>query len=54
VKPEEEDAAKTRETVGFHWSDVISLSLVESGPGGMGALLGLFRSKMKSYMSGAS
>lgn len=43
VKPDDEDAAKTRETVGFHWSEVISLSLVETGPGGIG-LPGLLRS----------
>lgn len=45
MKPEDDDAAKTRETVGFHCNDVISPSLVDRDPGGMG-LVGLFRSKM--------
>jgi hypothetical protein len=49
VNPDDDDAAKTRDTVGFHCKEVISLSLVDRGPGGMGALLGEFRSWMKSY-----
>lgn len=47
VKPEDDEAAKTRETVGFHCNEVISPSLVESEPGAMG-FVGLFRSKMYS------
>lgn len=43
VNPEDELAAKMRATVGFHCREVISLSLVDVVPGGMG-LVGLFRS----------
>jgi hypothetical protein len=50
VYPDEDDAAKTRETVGFHCSEVISPSLVDAGPGGIGADEGLFRSKMYSLL----
>ena len=45
VNPEDEDAANTRETVGFHCNEVISPNLVDREPGGMG-LVGLFKSKM--------
>jgi hypothetical protein len=48
VKPDDDEAAKMRETVGFHCNEVISPSLVEGDPGGMG-LVGLLRSNMKSY-----
>ena len=50
VKPDEEDAANTRDTVGFHCSAVISPSLVDRFPGGIG-FVGLFKSKMKSWES---
>lgn len=44
VYPEDEEAARIRETVGFHWREVISPSLLETGPGVTGSLVGLFRS----------